>query len=394
MARFGPGADQAPGVDELIALDAEVRAAFGPGCRPTMTAAVQSVITIVIFFGMLGGLVVIHELGHFVTARLAGVRVLEFGIGFPPRAKVLRSKGETLYTLNWLPIGGFVRLEGEDGDSDDPRSFVRAALPIKLVILVAGVAMNIVLAFVIFFAISALANPTWGLTISEVKPGSPAATAGLVVGDQVLTLDGEVFDGFKDPGLALRDRAGQTVQLGVVHADGTAPDDHGHPPPAGGHHGDERCPGDRLRTDDPLRPEPARDRGRDGREPDRRSADAHLGTASASVADSIVNRPTQAPPVVGPIGIASQVGDVFWQLGPVFTLYLAGILSANLALVNILPFPPLDGGRIAVLLLKRVAGERISLRAERLTYLVGFAFLMVFLAWISFFDITAPGRGR
>ena len=71
---------------------------------------------------------VIHELGHFVTARLARVRVLEFGIGFPPRAKVLRDGGETLYTLNWLPIGGFVKLEGEDGDdADDPRSFCRAA---------------------------------------------------------------------------------------------------------------------------------------------------------------------------------------------------------------------------------------------------------------------------
>ena len=98
--------------------------------------------------------------------------------------------------------------------------------------------------------------------------------------------------------------------------------------------------------------------------------------------------------MTGPIGIASQVGDVFWQLGPVFTLYLAGILSANLALVNILPFPPLDGGRIAVLILKSVAGERVSVRAERLTYLVGFACLMAFLAWITYFDITAPGRGQ
>ena len=107
--------------------------------------------------------------------------------------------------------------------------------------------------------------------------------------------------------------------------------------------------------------------------------------------DSAVNNPTAPPPVAGPIGIASQVGDVFWQLGPVYTLYLAGILSANLALVNILPFPPLDGGRMLVLLLKAVAGERISIRAERLTYLVGFVFLMAFLVWISYFDITAPG---
>ena len=85
----------------------------------------------------------IHEIGHFVTARLSGIRVLEFGIGFPPRAKVLRSEGETLYTLNWLPIGGFVRLEGEDGDSDDPHSFVRASAAKKVVVLVAGVVMNL-----------------------------------------------------------------------------------------------------------------------------------------------------------------------------------------------------------------------------------------------------------
>jgi hypothetical protein len=91
--------------------------------------------------------VVIHEVGHFVAARLARVRVLEFGIGFPPRAKVMRSKGETLYTLNWLPIGGFVKLEGEDGnDADDPRSFSSQRYSTKMLILVAGVAMNVVLA--------------------------------------------------------------------------------------------------------------------------------------------------------------------------------------------------------------------------------------------------------
>ena len=104
-------------------------------------------VTIVLFVVVLGSLVLIHELGHFITARLAGVRVLEFGIGFPPRAKVIRARGETLYTLNWLPIGGFVKLEGEDGDdAGDPRSFVRARLPVKLVILAAGVAMNLLTA--------------------------------------------------------------------------------------------------------------------------------------------------------------------------------------------------------------------------------------------------------
>jgi len=109
-----------------------------------------------------------------------------------------------------------------------------------------------------------------------------------------------------------------------------------------------------------------------------------LGT----LADAIINRPTEAPPVAGPVGIATQVGDVFWQLGPIVTLYVAGILSANLAVVNILPFPPLDGGRMLMIVLRRVFGSRISLRAEQMTYLVGFVFLFAFLIWITGFDIV------
>ena len=113
-----------------------------------------------------------------------------------------------------------------------------------------------------------------------------------------------------------------------------------------------------------------------------------LGT----LAESIVNRPTEAPPVQGPVGIATQIGDIFWQLGPLFTLYVAGVLSANLAVVNILPFPPLDGGRMLMITLKRFLGARLSVRAEQLTYMVGFVFLFAFLIWITTFDI-ARGLG-
>jgi regulator of sigma E protease len=102
---------------------------------------------------------------------------------------------------------------------------------------------------------------------------------------------------------------------------------------------------------------------------------------------AVINDPTQPPPVSGPVGIATQIGDVFWQLGPTVTLYVAGILSANLAVVNILPFPPLDGGRMLMIVLKRLFGARISLRAEQLTYVVGFVFLFAFLIWVTGFDI-------
>ncbi|MEO5704523.1 MAG: site-2 protease family protein, partial [Candidatus Limnocylindrales bacterium] len=134
-----------------------------------------ALVAIVLFIVILGSLVLIHEIGHYLTARLLNVRVLEFGIGFPPRAKVLRTKGETLWTLNWLPIGGFVRMDGEDGDgADDPRAFSAKSLRVRLTILVAGVAMNVALAFVIFFAIALLSWPTVGVRIGQVEAGSPA----------------------------------------------------------------------------------------------------------------------------------------------------------------------------------------------------------------------------
>ena len=190
-------------------------------------AIFQGAITILLFVFILCSLVVIHEFGHFVLARLFGIRVHEFGIGFPPRAKVLRDRGETLYTLNWLPIGGFVRLEGEDGDSDDPRSFAVAGLPKKVLVLLAGVGMNLLLAFMIFTGIALLATPQGGLTFDEVVAGSPADIAGLRSGETILAINGTTFDLLPSPQAgqaaisALRDRAGQAVSLLVRGVDGS-----------------------------------------------------------------------------------------------------------------------------------------------------------------------------
>ena len=358
-----------------------------------MTGFVQSIITVVLFVLILGVMVLVHELGHFVTARLANVRVLEFGIGFPPRARVLRNRGETLYTLNWLPIGGFVKLEGEDGDeAGDPRSFAAQGLARKLLILVAGVVMNVVLSFVIFTGIAVGGDPTIGYRVGTVQPDSPAAGAGLQSGDVIASIDGRYRGAFEGTTLLddLHGSAGKTVRLGIEHADGSSAD-----------------VTVTLRTTAQI----DQDHGALGIErpaATTTSAAIHYGIGDAigigaqrtvdalglivgglgQLGDSIVNRPTEAPPVAGPVGIATTIGDVFWQLGPIFTLYIAGILSANLAVVNILPFPPLDGGRMLVIVLKRIFGARISLRAERMTYVVGFVFLFAFLIWITGFDIV------
>jgi regulator of sigma E protease len=359
-----------------------------------MDGVIFTIVAIVLFVVVLGGIVLVHELGHYLTAKALGVRVLEFGIGFPPRARVLRSKGETLWTLNWLPIGGFVRLEGEDGDAaDDPRSFAAKPLRVRLSILVAGVGMNIALAFVLFFLIALLATPVFGVRIGQVEADSPAEAVGLTVGDEIYSVAGERFDlfGGRSVQQALRGHAGQTVDIGVRHADGSettvsatlrAASDTSETRGALG-------VGKLVQTYEYI----GHDLGTSVR-----IAGSELGrwggliiSGLGQLIDGLIKDPTAPPPAAGPIGIAVSLADIFINVGPVVTLYLAAILSVNLGVVNILPFPPLDGGRSAVLIIKRLFGARVSLRAERLTYAVGFLFLIAFIIWISGFDIARLG---
>ena len=273
-------------------------------------------------------LVVIHELGHFVTARLAGVRVLEFGIGFPPRAKVLRSKGETLYTLNWLPIGGFVKLEGEDGDqADDPRSFAAQRLLDASSILVAGVVMNLLLAFVIFTGIALAGDADRsGVRFVEVQPGSPAAAAGSRPGDAIVAVDGQHYEFFSGPSVARRDLRAQPARPSrwasstPTARDATVAVTLRDPAAIDGRQGRAR---DHPRAVDfeayfdgaydHVRP--ARRRSQIGAERDGRAALGLIVGGLGDLVASVATNPTAPPPVSGPVGIATQIGDVFWQPG-------------------------------------------------------------------------------
>ena len=386
----------------LVALAALAAVLYGP----------QALVTFALFVLILGVTVVIHELGHFVAARIAKVRVIEFGVGFPPRAAVLRDRGETIYTLNWLPIGGFVKLEGEDGgDADEPRSFAAQGIAKKVLILAAGVAMNLVLAFAIFSSIALAGDPAAGVLVTYVTPGSPAETAGLAVGDVIERVDGRAFSFFGPSSVIgeLVAKAGRTVTLQVQHHDGTVVDltatlrtpeevaagqgalGIGRRDVVDPVTGEITQPGIplELRKIDESISYPVGTSLRLG-------LDRTVGATQLIVSgvgdliSNFVTRPTERPNASGPLGIAVQIGNTFWTLGPIVTLYLAGLLSANLAVVNILPLPPLDGGRILVLVLKRVLGTRLSLRAERLTYLVGAAVLFAFLIWVTAFDVFAP----
>jgi regulator of sigma E protease len=373
---------------------------------PDITGLGNGLINVALLLVILVGLVVIHEFGHFLVARRAGVRVHEFGIGFPPRALTYyRDKKGTAWTLNWLPIGGFVRMEGEDGESDDPDSFVRQRLPTRLTILLAGVVMNILLAFVIFTGIALLGDPVANVRIGHVQDNSPAASVGLVggqptgtndaqgnamfdnSGDLIVAVDGKqfpTFDRLDDPAQQLtylRAHAGQQVTLTVQSADGTVRD-----VPV-----TLRVPTDENPGALGVIVQPELVQGTVGH--DALTA-VELGAQRTVDAATLILRGLgdlvsnlANPPVSGPVGIVGAIGQVRSSLPPVYLIWFIGLLSANLAVVNVLPFPPLDGGRVAVSLIQAATGNRIGEAAERLVYLTGFILLMALLAWITFFDI-------
>jgi regulator of sigma E protease len=369
-----------------------------------MTGAIQSVITIALFFFILGTLVVIHELGHFVSARLANVRVLEFGIGFPPRARVLRNRGETLYSLNWLPIGGFVRMPGENGETTDeqgvydPRSFAAKPASKRLIVLLAGVTMNVLMAFVLLTAAEVIGQPDPARippVVGEVTANSPAAQAGLQKGDRFLTINGQsvtYYTDFRAQITKLTDdqpKDVNTVPITVtVQRSGVADpvtltvQAIAHPDANQGHFGfivdESGTPYIRV----PLWQAPAKaiqDMG-----------DMIVGTANG-IGQIINGQIPWNKAVSGPVGIVNVTGQVAAtvpQIGPYLILYLTAYLSLNLAFVNALPIPALDGGRVLLVgveVLRR--GKRLSPEREGLINLVGIGLLLLLMLVVTLNDV-------
>ena len=363
--------------------------------------------TVVAFIAILVVLVLVHELGHFVVAKRAGITVEEFGIGFPPRITSMTWRG-TRYSLNWIPLGGFVKMLGEDGDvevrrlresglSDDEvrramaGAFNRRPVWIRLAVLLAGVVMNFILAaalFAVAFSMPEL-HGEGPLTVTEIQGGSPAEAA-LEVGDVIVGVDGRTFERSADLTRYVADRGGTPVTL-QVERDGR-PIDVAITPRALTQAERERGIGPIGFAYDPARivEEPSSVSG---------PIDAVVrGTAAAGqialaipggLADAIgglLGLNPEAPDARGPIGIAQETGRVL-EAPLVSQLFFIGLLSVNLAVLNVLPFPPLDGGRIAVVLLEAARRRKLPAEREALIYLTGFAVLIALVILISIQDI-------
>ena len=349
-------------------------------------SVIESVIPFVV---ILVFLIVVHELGHYFAAKAFGVKVLEAGLGYPPKAWG-KKIGDTEYTINWLPLGGFVRLLGEE-DPSDPRSLAAKPAWMRLIVLFAGSAMNLLLPVILFaiaFTIPQEIN-TGGVTINTVAPDSPAEQAGLEPEDVIITVAGRDIENIDDLSRAIQVNRGENIEFEVlrpstgetitsdVRARWELPENQG---PTG--ISIRQYPFTRTRSEPPWESIP---------HALRYTLDT-LQLAEKQIEGWI--RGADSPEFSGPVGIADATGEVVEEAGWIRLIEFAALLSINLAILNILPLPMLDGGRIAFILVEVArGGRRVSPEKEGLVHLIGFAVMLGAVAIISYFDILRVIEG-
>ncbi len=333
----------------------------------------------IIFLTILGIalLILAHEFGHFICAKAFGVRVDEFGIGFPPRL-FGKTRGETMYSVNLLPLGGFVRLHGETAgmaDMNDERSFIAQPAWKRLVVIAAGVAMNVVLGWLIVSTVLFIGTPR-GLLIDRVLPGSAATEAGLLAGDFITGfIEGSAFTGY------VRAHVGEAITVNIVRG--------------GKHIAVSATPraanagGGVLGVviaEAGAAPLPFFAALREG------FVQSAIMMASVvvglwSILVSLFTQGKLLEGFVGPVGIFS-VAQQTGLLGLAFLLQLIGAISLNLAVLNIMPFPALDGGRLLFLVFEKIKGSRLSPRFEMIANATGFIILLALILTVTARDVV------
>ncbi len=365
--------------------------------------------SIIIFIVILLVLVVSHEFGHFIVAKKSGIRVDEFSFGFPP--KIFGKKiGETTYNLNALPFGGYVKIFGENGDDpsvvvseeDKKRSFTSKPKYIQALVLLAGVAMNFLVAWFLLTAgymsglPSSVAMAPKGvvvnnqyLTVTSVVKGSPAEISGLKAGDKLLSL-GTATDSTK---LLSSTFVAESVQTFIKK------------------HGDEPVKVEFIRGQENKELEVTPVNNKDGFPAIGISMDT-IGTLRLPVYQAVweglkltsnltVNTAVgfyklisgallgkgDMSAVTGPIGIVGVVGDAA-KFGFIYLLSFTALISVNLAVINLMPFPALDGGRLLFLLIEKIKGSRIKPEIANIVNMAGFGILMLLMVFITYHDIV------
>ncbi len=358
-------------------------------------------IAILIFICVLTLLVLVHEWGHFIVARKAGIKVEEFGFGFPPRMLAWKGKATT-YTLNWLPLGGFVKLKGEDGnEGDDSDSFSHKTVWTRALVVVAGVVMNMLLAIVLFTVGYVVGAPETlrhdmpvfahvsgvQVEVTSVLDGSSAMRNGFKQGDVVVasSYQQSEFKRAVDVSVIMRKFVDSMDNEIVWYVErGT---------------NKQRInisiPREQISYENPKL-------GVGLREIGIVSYPLHRalweGTKTAFIMGRDIVRGIielvagifvlQGIPseVAGPIGIAAMTGEVAHR-GILYMIQFVAMLSVNLAVLNLVPFPALDGGRLLFIIIEAVSGKKVHKKFEQSLHVIGFGLLMVLIIFVTVRDV-------
>ncbi|MDD3085397.1 MAG: RIP metalloprotease RseP [Candidatus ainarchaeum sp.] len=369
--------------------------------------------TIIVFILVLSLLVFVHEFGHFFSARRLGVRAEEFGFGFPPRIfgvykdkngkwkkvwgnKKVEDNSDTIYSINGILVGGFVKIKGEDGDNkDNSDSFSSKKIWKRAIILSSGVLMNVVLASVLISIGLMIGLPRYlsdeklpdsvivkneQVSIVEVMEDSPAALAGFQVSDNIMSINdtkiktGEevvnIIASSTEEVSIVVDRSGETKEIKVSP---------------------EIKPENNVKTIGIAFLDSATVRYPwylaiwEGIKMTGQLLWAIVYSLFDLVRNLIVGS-NVAVEVAGPVGIANLTGQMF-RLGLIYLIQFTALLSLNLAIINILPFPALDGGRLLFLLIEKIKGKPVKQEIEAVFNNIGFLLLMALIIWVTLKDI-------
>jgi regulator of sigma E protease len=327
--------------------------------------------SIIAFIVVLGVLVFVHEMGHYLAARWRGVHVEVFSIGFGKVIKSWTDRQGTEWRLSWLPLGGFVKLHGQEGPGDateqqmarwqEGRTFHNKPVRDRAIVVAAGPAANFILAAVLFAGLyMTMGQPLPSATVGTVMEGSAAANAGLQPGDRILALDGEAVRRFEDVQRHIQPRAGQPVQVRI-----------------------DRGGAEQILTATPAARES--DGNRVGVLGVTQTVDI-TGQTFAGIWEMVTGR-RGTEDLGGPLRIAQLSGQVA-QLGLASLITFIAVLSVNLALINLFPIPVLDGGHLVFYAAEAIRGRPLSPRAMEYGFRAGIAVLAALFIFTTWNDVT------
>jgi len=362
--------------------------------------------SIVLFLAMLSVLVVLHEYGHFIVARLNGVRVTDFAMGMGPTLlKWTSPRSGTHYRLNLLPIGGYCQMKGEDGQStqaEQQREFRKTAAdyetdnfqaktPLqRLAIVLAGPVANFIVALVLLFG-SALAfgvpGPKVTATIYQLLPGMPAAKAGMQSGDTIVSIDGQSVSDGDALVKTIHSSIGKPLHLVFVR--------NGREIPVTVTPVAQKVANGKVEGRLGFAPLPSSQRVGigDAWRSTWSQFTGVIGATTGALGGLFTHPSAVAGQMQGPIGLA-RVSAQAQQFGPIIFLSLAAMISISLGIFNLLPIPALDGGRAVFILVEMLRGRPVDPEKEALVHVGGFAVLIALMLAVSFHDVSAAMSGH